>query len=123
MSPLLISNSFPFSLVRRPMRAEPCSAVDLLTAMHERQWVSAWGHENTVKLASIIACADLRPATPRPALSLDPAQLPSLDGQSFEEVWLLSPDYAPGFRPQIGQEVSAENILDWQVLRLSFKTP
>jgi hypothetical protein len=120
MSPILISNSFPFSLVRRAMRVEPRSVGELLTAMHERSWVSAWGHENTVAAASAISCADLRPATPRPALSLNAENLPSLDGQSFAEVWLLSPDYAPGFRPQIAQEVPAEAILGWQVLCLSF---
>lgn len=121
MSPILISNSFPFSLVRRPMRAEPRSVGDLLTAMHERPWVSAWGHDNTVAIASTIACADLRPVTARPALNLDANLLPSLDGQSFEQVWLLSPDYTPGFRPQIGQEVAAEAISGWQLLRLIFE--
>ena len=120
MSPILISNSFPFSLVRRSMRVEPRTVGDLLTAMHERPWVSAWGHENTVALASTIACADLRPATPRPALSLDAELLPCLDGQSFSEIWLLSPDYTPGFRPQIGQEVPAAAITGWQVLKLLF---
>lgn len=120
MPPILISNSFPFSLVRRPLRVEPRSVGDLLTVMHQHPWVSAWGHENTVALASTIACADLRPTTPRPALTLDTENLPSLDGQSFEEIWLLSPDYAPGFRPQIGQEVPAEAITGWQVLKLTF---
>lgn len=120
MSPILISNSFPFSLIRRSVQVEPRVVGDLLTAMHENPWVSAWGHENTVELASTIACANLRPNTSRPALSLDEALLPSLEGQSFEEIWLLSPDYAPGFRPQIGQEVAAESIIDWQVLLLTF---
>lgn len=110
MPPILISNSFSFSLVHRPMRVEPRSVGDLLTAMQERSWVSAWGHENTVALASAIACADLQPATPRPALILDADLLPSLHGQSFSDVWLLSPDYQSGFRPQIGQEVPAETI-------------
>jgi hypothetical protein len=120
MSPILISNSFPFSLVRRSMRVEPRSVGELLTAMHERPWVSSWGHENTVASASAIACADLRPTTPRPALSLDADLLPTLEGQSFSKIWLLSPDYTPGFRPQIVQEVPEEAILGWQVLCLSF---
>ena len=120
MSPILISNTFPFSLVRRPIRVEPRSVKDLRTAMDERAWVSAWGHENTIALANTLACADLRPATVRPALVLDSGKLPSLDGQSFDEVWLLSPDYTPGFRPQIGHEVPAEAIQGWQVLRLVF---
>lgn len=118
--PILISNSFPFSLVRRPMQVEPRRVQDLLAAMYQHTWVSAWGHDNTVGLASSIVCADLRPTTARPALVLDADMLPSLNGQSFEEVWLLSPDYTPGFRPQIGQEVPAEAISGWQVLCLSF---
>ena len=93
---------------------------ELLTAMHQRPWVSAWGHENTVALASTIAGADLRPATRRPALSLDDQKLPTLDGESFQEIWLLSPDYTPGFRPSIGQDVPAEAILGWQVLQIFF---
>lgn len=119
--PILISNSFPFSLVRRAMRVTPRSAGDLLTAMHTHSWVSAWGHDNTVAAASTIACADLRPPSSRPALSLDADLLPSLDGQSFNEIWLLSPDYTPGFRPQIGLEVPADAITGWQVLSLSFQ--
>ena len=120
-APILISNSFPFSLIRRRVVVEPRSVADLLTAIHERPWVSAWGHANTVNLASTIACADLRPSAERPALTLTPEQLPRLDGQTFSECWLLSPDYTPGFRPRVGEEVSTDKILDWQVLRLAWK--
>ena len=102
------------------MSVLPRSVRGLLTAMNECPWVSAWGHENTVNLASVIACADLQPNSPRPALSLDAHLLPCLDGQSFHEIWLLSPDYSPGFRSQIGQEVPASAILGWQVLWLKF---
>jgi hypothetical protein len=120
MPPILISNSFPFSLVRRPIRVEPRSAADLVSAMRQRPWVSAWGHENTLTAASAIARADLRPAAPRPALSLNPDLLPCLQGQCFDEIWLLSPDYAAGFRPQIGEELPAGAILSWQVLFIGF---
>lgn len=120
MHPLLVSNSFPFSLVRRRLTVEPRCVGDLLTAMQERPWVSAWGHENTVAAASTIVCADLRPDVARPALTLDQDLLPSLDGRSFGEIWLLSPDYEPGFRPQVGQEVPEAAIKGWQVLSLTF---
>ncbi len=123
MNPILISNSFPFSLIRRRVTVEPRTVGDLLTAMHERPWASAWGHANTAHLASTIACADLRPKTERPALTLDQNKLPQLDGQTFAECWLLSPDYVdPGFRPKVGEEVSADKIRDWQILRLSWQT-
>jgi len=121
-NPILISNSFPFSLIRRRVIVEPRGVSDLLTAMHERPWVSAWGHANTVALASTITCADLRPKTERPALKLSDDKLPSLDGQTFTECWLLSPDYQPGFRPAVGEEVSADKIRDKQVLRLTWQT-
>lgn len=120
MAPILVSNSFPFSLIRRPVRIEPRSDSELVTAMFERPWVSAWGHENTVEIAGTIVGADLRPKTARPALVLDSERLPSLDGQSFDEVWLLSPDYISGFRPQIGEEVPASAITGWQILQLTF---
>ena len=123
MNPILISNSFPFSLIRCRVTVEPRTVAELLTAMHEHPWVSAWGHANTAHLASTIACADLRPQTERPALTLAENKLPQLDGQAFSECWLLSPDYVdPGFRPKVGEEVSADKIRDWQILRLSWNT-
>ena len=118
MSPILISNSFPFSLIRRRVVVEPRTVAELLTAMHERPWVSAWGHANTAAVASTILCADIRPKVDRPVLALSEDKLPQLDGQIFTECWLLSPDYTPGFRPAIGEQVSADKIRDWQVLRL-----
>lgn len=120
-SPILISNSFPFSLIRRQVVVNPKTTADLVGQMHDRPWVSAWGHANTLALASTIAGADLRPKTQRPALVLGEDKLPALDGQTFAECWLLSPDYAPGFRPAIGDEVSADKIRGWQVLQLQWK--
>lgn len=123
MNAILISNSFPFSLIRRRVVVEPREVGDLLNAMHGRPWVSAWGHANTVEAASILACADLRPKTERPALVLGAEGRPSYEGQVFDECWLLSPDYVPGFRPAVGEEVPAEKIRGWQVLRLAWETP
>jgi hypothetical protein len=121
--PILISNSFPFSLVRRHLTVEPRSIGDLQTALLKHPWVSTWGHANTVLLASSLAGVNLRPKTERPALTLNESQFPQLDGQSFAECWLLTPDYVePGFRPKIGEEVSADKIRDWQILRLSWQT-
>jgi hypothetical protein len=118
MKPFLLSNSFPFSLIRRRLIVEPRHESDLITLMHQRPWVSAWGHENTLALASSIVGHDLRPSTQRPALTLDAHQLPLLDGQSFDEAWLLSPTFVPGFRPAIGQEPTPADIQHWQVLQL-----
>lgn len=120
MGALIISNSFPFSLIRRKVVVEPRTVAELQAAMRDRPWVSAWGHANTVELSSAIACADLRPASERPILSLTSELLPRLNDGVYNECWLLSPDYVPNFRPKIGEEVSADKILGWQVLQLTW---
>ena len=118
-SPILISNSFPFSLIRRKVVVEPSTVGDVIAAMWDRPWISTWGHANTVQLASTILCADLRPKVERPALHLSGDGLPAFEGEVFDECWLLSPDYAtPGFRPKVGEEVHADAIKDWQVLQM-----
>ena len=43
-----------------------------------------------------------------------------MDENTFGEVWLLSPNYVASFRPAVGEEVPAEKIARWQVLRLEF---
>lgn len=118
---LLISNSFPFSLIRRKVVVEPHSVEDLLAVMQERPWVSTWGHANTVELASTMLCADLRPKVERPALRLSPDNLPLFEGRTFNECWILSPDYTENFRPKVGEEVTLDKIKAWQVLRMEWK--
>ena len=118
-STILISNSFPFSLIRRKVVVEPATVGDLITAMSERPWVSTWGHNNTVGLASTIVGADLRPSTERPALHLTEENFPAFDRDVFDVCWVLSPDYAaPGFRPKVGEEIAPAAIKGWQVLRM-----
>lgn len=116
--PVLLGNTFPLTLVRRPVRIEPRTVEELRKEVSARGVASFWGHTNTLEAARKFLGFDSTPATARPALTLNSALLPCLDGQSFDEVWLLSPDYAPGFRPQIGQEVPADAIIGWQVLCL-----
>ena len=116
--PILISNSFPFSLIRRPVNVRPRGLDELGAALRSRPFASAWGHANTVALAGELIGIDLTPASERPALTLSDDLLPVLDGRSFDECWLLSPDYTPGFRPQVNQELSPDHIRGWQVLRL-----
>jgi hypothetical protein len=36
------------------------------------------------------------------------------------ECWVLSPDYPPGFRPAIGEEVTDDKIIGWQVLKIKW---
>ena len=63
---------------------------------------------------------DPSPASIQPALLLNEESLPTLNGHIFTEVWLLSPDYAHGFCPQVGHEVPKEAIAGWQVLQICF---
>ncbi|HSI85914.1 MAG: hypothetical protein ACAI35_03955 [Candidatus Methylacidiphilales bacterium] len=119
--PILVSNSFPFSLIRRRVTAEPREIEELRETLRTRPWASFWGHTNTLEAAGAMAGVDLSPKTARPAISLNEEGLPTLDGMIFRECWLLSPYYVPGFRPSPGEEVTAKNILGWQVLRMEWE--
>ena len=120
--PFLIGNSFPLSLVRGPVAIEPRPLEELRESLAGRPWKSFWGHANTLAAIRQHIGRDLTPATERPALKLDDLGLPMLDGQSFCECWVVSPEYQPGYRPQIGEEVPAESILSWQALRMTWQT-
>ena len=121
MSPVLLGNSFPLSLVRRAVRIEPRTLDELRQEVDERGCVSYWGHANTLESAKRFLGFDPSPSTERPAIILNEERLPTLAGIAFDEVWVLSPDYAEGYRPQIGEEVIQERILGWQVLQIEFR--
>jgi hypothetical protein len=119
--PLLIGSTFPLSLIRRPALIEPAPEARLREEAQHRVVVSFWGHKNTLPRASERLGIDLTPNTDRPALTLNADGLPMLHGITFTECWVLSPEYAPGFRPAVGEEVPSEKILDWQVLRIQWR--
>ena len=116
---ILIGNSFPFSLIRRRVEIEPVS-LDVLTRHLSggEEVVSFWGHANTLAAAEALTGCSLKPETERPSLDLSPNNLPVFQGRTFEECWILSPQYINNFRPKVGEEVSAEKIEAWQVLRI-----
>lgn len=118
---LLIGNSFPLSLIRRAVRIEPRTVERLRSALDGAEVHSFWGHANTASLAEEMLGVTLFRGTERPALTLSEARKPVLDGVEFTECWVLSPDYQPGFRPKIGEEVPAEQILGWQNLQLTWE--
>lgn len=118
--PILLGNAFPLSLIRRPALIEPRTLDELRREVAAHEMVSFWGHDNTLDAVRAVLGFDPTPATARPALTLDGNSLPALDGVAFDEVWILSPDYADGFRPEIGVEVPLARISGWQVLRISF---
>ena len=51
---------------------------------------------------------------------LDEDNFPMLYGQKFTTVILISPNFVPGFRPAIGEEVGEDKILSWSTLKLNF---
>lgn len=118
---VLIGNAFPLSLMRSDrVMVESKSVADLRTALAGTRVVSFWGHENTRPAAEAVLGVSLLPRTPRPAVTLSPEKRPQLGGHDFATCWILSPDYRPGFRPAIGEEVAAEAIKGWHVLKLTW---
>lgn len=121
MRSILLGSTFPLSLIRRRVVIEPQPIESLKGLLRTGAVASFWGHQSTLGSAQAILGADLSPRTERPALRLTPDNLPELDGQVFSECWVLSPEYVPGFRPAIGEEVPAEKIRSWQVLRVKWE--
>lgn len=121
MSPVLLGNTFPLTLVRRAVRIEPRTVDELRREVAARGLVSFWGHANTLDAAQQFLGFDPTPATVRPALSLNSDLLPTLVGVAFHEVWVLSPSYQPGYRPQADPSTPPEMILGWEVLRVCFE--
>lgn len=117
---LLIGSTFPLSLIRSPVRIEPRSLEDLHAAVTACEVHSFWGHANTAAVAESMLGIDLFRESERPALTLSESRKPMLDGIEFDACWVLSPDYAPGFRPAIGVEVDSNRIQGWQVLRMNW---
>jgi hypothetical protein len=117
-APALVGSTFPLALVRRRAIIEPASLDELREAVRTQGVASFWGHADTLAVASAILGVDVTPRVTRPALVLDEDGLPSLDGQSYDSCWVLSPEYTPGYRPGIAEEVSPMRIVAWRVLRI-----
>lgn len=120
-SSILIGNSFPLSLIRRPIRIEPQTLEALKISTRDKKIVSFWGHKNTLKRAEQFTGMDLTPSSNRPVIQLQESRLPSLVGQTFCACWILSPDYISSFRPAIGEEVPPEKITGWQILKITWE--
>ena len=121
VQPLLLGNTFSMTLVRRPVRIEPVTLEALGGELAKRPVRSFWGHANTVHVANALLGSDVTPRHERLALTLTDAGLPSLDDEVFSECYVLSPAYRSGFRPALGMEVLAEDIVGWQVLRITWE--
>ena len=114
----LTGNSFPLNLIRRAVRIEPETLEHYLRKLEDEPWESYWGHENTLAAVNAITGKDLRPRQMRPALELDADGYPALFGKTYRECWVLSPDYESGYRPGLKEEVEADRIRSWHVLRI-----
>jgi len=88
--------------------------------LSEHPLCSFWGHPGTLGCVNAAFGADLTPLSARPALSLTPDLLPMLEGIAFAQCWVISPDYQPGFRPALGEEVPEAMILGWQGLKIEW---
>ena len=119
--PILIGSTFPLSLVRRRVVIEPQPIEALRQELKSRPFASFWGHRNTLAAAGALLGADLAPETERPAIALDAEGFLALGGTRHAEAWILSPEYAAGYRPAIGEEVVVEKIVGWQVLRMAWE--
>jgi hypothetical protein len=102
---VLVGNTFPPSLIRRRVVIDPLPLEELRRALQDARVVSFWGHATTVRAASLLVGTDLTPAQERPALALSPEKLPTFAAEVFKECWVVSPDFAHGYRPAVGGEV------------------
>ncbi len=115
---MLIGNSFPFTLIRRAVRVVPESLADVRRKLATADVHSYWGHAGTLSAVRALLGVDLTPKGERPAIVLSPDGYPTLDGETFREVYVCSPTYAAGFRPPLGADVPADKITSWQMLRI-----
>jgi hypothetical protein len=114
----LFGNSFPLSLVRRPVRIEPVSLAELRRRLHAATAIhSFWGHPETLPIAEKLIGCPLGAAPSRPALRLNEDFLPTLNGRVFDECWILTPAYPVGYRPAIGGGAPAVSD-NWLALRI-----
>ena len=118
---ILIGSAFPLSLIRRRVVIEPCGLDQVRAELGSRPFASFWGHANTLALANAMLGVDVTPHVERPAVALNADQLPTLNGTVYTECFVLSPDYAPGFRPKVGEELGPDKIAGWQALRMKWE--
>lgn len=121
MSAILVGNSFPLSLIRRRVTIEPAPLAAFERRAEGATVYSYWGHANTLQAAREFLRIDVSPTVDRPVVSLSDEGFPSLNDTVFRECWVLSPTYKSGFRPAVGEEVDAENIITWQVLHMQWE--
>ena len=114
---VLVGNAFPLSLVRRAVHITPQKS-DAFP--RNAKLFSFWGHTNTLPHVNAFLGIDLTPKSDRIALTLNDDLLPQLCGEVFQECWIISPNYTENFRPEIGEEISAQKIKSWTFLKVTW---
>ena len=118
---LLIGNTFPTSLMRvSGIRIDELPIVAFKELAKDREIYSYWGHANSRLDAERCLGVDLNPRSERPSVVLDKRGRPCLYGMSFDTCYVLSPDMVTHNRPAIGAEVSANEIVGWHLLKISW---
>lgn len=115
---VLTGNSFPMNLIRRTLQIRIISLDEYRDVLATTEWKSYWGHTNTLQVVKSVCGYDLTPFSERPALTLDSEGYPALDGESYRECYVLSPEYEDGYRPALNAEVPLEKIRNWHVLHM-----
>lgn len=118
---ILVGNSFPLTLIRRAVQMVPVALSDFHRAIAGRSVLTFWGHENTLAQAEAFCGTSLKPQCKRPVLQLQEEGFPVLNGVTFNEAWVVSPEYAKSFRPFPGAETPAEEIVGWTILKLTWE--
>lgn len=115
---ILIGNTFPFSLIRRKVLINTVDLGEIRDELKNIKFISFWGHSETLSAVSSFLGIDITPEAIRPALTLNKDLLPTINGISFRECLVISPDYPSGFRPTPGEEVPERLIKGWSILRM-----
>ena len=116
----LLSNAFPTALMRRKIMVSPISLEMMRRLLTDHYFVSVWGHDNTLSLASLVLGIDVTPLNRRDVVMLDAENYPTVRGERFTRVLILSPDLPQGFRPESSEVIIAEQISRWFPLLLDF---
>ena len=118
----LIGNSFPWSLVRQKLVAEPLTLEQFRAETAGVRMVSFWGHPDTLAAASEFCGMDLTPKVERTVLTLSVNNLPALAGEEFTCCYVISPNYAESFRQPLAPEAQVEHaITGWIILRMRWE--
>jgi hypothetical protein len=118
MNKILIGNSFPLTLVKNKVLISSIDVDEIKALISEGAEIcSFWGHSNTVSIAETMLGCNIK--CDRVALDVNKnGGILHPQGGEFRVLYTLTPNYKEAFRPQIGVEVTPDQILGWQALKI-----